>query len=375
MSPPNKFINHEGHSPQGARAGGHEGNLFVSSPALHRRQRGASVVTFVFIALGLAACAPSSDCSREGVFCAGLVTNTAGIQDHGLNQNAWEGLQQAKEEGTADHIAYIASVDSRDYAKNIAAFADDGYDLIITVGPALDDETLQAADLYSDSIFIGIDQPQEETRPNLLPVTFAEDQMGFWAGALAARLTKTGVVGAVCETSGIDSMWQYCEGFRQGARYADENIKALIIFRDNGSSEKLFIDSDWGHEAGKDFIQRGADVIFAAGGGTGQGALSAAAEAGVYAIGAEQNQAQVSSEAASVVVTSVYGRADLEVQKWMRLIQEGRSIEGEVVAAFGYVPYQELKIPIPSSIKSEMDQLLLDLSSGSLKTGVPLQAP
>jgi len=336
----------------------------------------SSIILFVAISLmGLVSCAQSSDCVRKDVFCAGLVTNTSGIQDHGLNQNAWEGLQQAKEEGTANQIAYIESVDSRDYVKNIMAFADDNFDVIITVGPAMDDETLQAADLYADSVFMGIDQSQRETRPNLLPVTFPEDQMGFWAGALAAHLTKTGVVGAICETSGIDSMWQYCEGFRQGATNADENVKALILFRDNGSSERIFIDSDWGHEAGRDLISRGADVIFAAGGGTGQGALIAAAEAGIYAIGAEQDQAQVLSEAAPALVTSIYGRADLEVLKWMRLIRDGHSIEGEVVAAFGHVPYQEVKIPIPDSLQSEMDQLLIDLSTGSLQTGVSLRAP
>ena len=63
-----------------------------------------------------------------------------------------------------------------------------------------------------------MNQPHEEVRPNLIPITFAEDQMGFLAGALAARISETQIVGAVCETSGIDSMWRYCEGFRAGVQ-------------------------------------------------------------------------------------------------------------------------------------------------------------
>ncbi len=74
-------------------------------------------------------------------------------------------------------------------------------------------------------------------------------------------------------------MWRYCEGFRAGAKFVDENIKIQVIYRDDGSSEKLFIDEAWGYETAQKLIQRGADVIFAAGGVTGQGALRAAAEA------------------------------------------------------------------------------------------------
>jgi basic membrane protein A and related proteins len=126
-----------------------------------------------------------------------------GIGRHGTNQDAWAGLEAAKNNGLADQIAYIESVDARDYDKNISYFADRGFDVIITSGVGLQDETLRAADLYPDSVFVGINQPHEESRPNLIAVTFPEDHMGFMAGALAARLTKTGVVAGVCETSGI----------------------------------------------------------------------------------------------------------------------------------------------------------------------------
>ena len=324
---------------------------------------------------GIPACAQSPDCSREDVFCAGLVTNTAGIHDFGLNQHTWDGLLQAREDRIVDHVAYIESIDSRDYVKNIETFALDEYDLIITIGPAMDGETLRAADLFPDSVFIGMDQPQKETRPSLLPILFPEDQMGFWAGALAARVTKTGVIGAVCETSGIDSMRRYCEGFRKGAAYADEKVKSLILYREDQSSEKLFIDSDWGLAAAQDLIRRGADVIFAAGGGTAQGALLASAEAGIHAIGAERDQARALPEAAEALITSVYGGAGSEIQKRMRFIREGNVPEGAAAGVFEYVPYREVKIQMPTAVKVELDQLLLALITGAQKTGVPAEAP
>ena len=95
----------------------------------------------------------SSDCFREDVFCAGLVTDTLGIDDHGMNQDTWAGLEEAKANGLVDRIEYIESVDTRDYEKNIAYFAEKGYDVIITTGIGMRDETLRSADLYPDSVF------------------------------------------------------------------------------------------------------------------------------------------------------------------------------------------------------------------------------
>jgi basic membrane protein A and related proteins len=179
----------------------------------------------------------------------------------------------------------------------------------------------------------------------------------------------------VCETSGIDAMWRYCEGFRAGATYADAEVKTLVAYRDNGSSEKLFVDLDWGHTAAQDFIRRGADVIFAAGGVTGQGALIAAAEARVYAIGAEQDQAAVLPEARSAVVASIYGRASPEIQKWIRSIRAGQAIQAVSIGTVEFSEFREVKKPIPDSLKIEMQQLLQALSSGALDTKVPASAP
>ncbi len=95
----------------------------------------------------LSACAQSSDCFQEDVFCAALVTDTQGIEDHGMNQETWAGLETGKGRWNCPAVEYVESVDSRDYEKNIAYFAEQGFDVIFTVGAGMDDETLRAADL------------------------------------------------------------------------------------------------------------------------------------------------------------------------------------------------------------------------------------
>jgi basic membrane protein A len=334
------------------------------------------IILLAIVVLGLTACAQSSDCFREDVFCAGLVTDVLGIDDHGMNQNTWVGLESAKTNGDVNRVEYIESIDTRDYEKNIAYFAEKGYDVIITTGVGMRDETLRSVDLYSDSVFIGMNQPHGEVRSNLIPVTFAEDQMGFLAGALAARISETQIVGAVCETSGIDSVWRYCEGFRAGVMYAnglrDQSVKALVVYRDNGDRENLFIDEAWGYDTAQGLIKRGADVIFAAGGATGQGALRAAAEAQVESIGTERDQGAVlGSPAGSGVVTSIFGSASLEVQNVMRLLRSGNIYNPEL-SQIEYVPLSQ---KFPENMTQEMDTLLLALRIGEIKTNVTLSKP
>ena len=325
----------------------------------------------VFFAFILSACSQSSDCFRKDVFCAGLVTDTLGIDDYGVNQDSWMGLREAKTNKLVDRIEYIESVDTRDYEKNIAYFTKNGYDVIITSGVGLRDETLRSADFNRGTVFVGVNQPYKEVRPNLIPVTFAEDQIGFAAGVLAARISQTQIIGGVCETSGIESMWRYCEGFRAGAKSINAKLSIQVIYRENGSSEKLFIDDTWGYETGQKLIRRGADVIFAAGGATSQGALRAAAEAQVNAIGSERDQGMALGDSGLSVVTSIFGDASFEVQNVLRLIRDG-NINPPGASQFKYVPFKE---NFPENLTQEMDLLLRALSHGEIKTGIPLKKP
>lgn len=320
----------------------------------------------------LMACQQSPDCFREDVVCAALVTDTLGIDDYGMNQDAWEGLQAAKADGLADEVAYIASVDTRDYEKNIAYFANRGYDVIFTTGVGIQDEMLRVADGHPASVFVGLNQPPADSALNYISVTFPEDHMGFAAGVLAARLTRTGVVAGVCETSGIDSMWRYCEGFRAGVAETDKTIRILIEYRDDGHRENLFVDEAWGSDTANKLIFRGADVVFAAGGATAQGALRAASSAGVYAIGTERDQAAVLGVSGSGVVTSFRGRGRLEVQEVMRLFHQGQLTgtvrRGQVI----FVPLGNL---FPESLKNEIENVIVKLWTGEFNSNVPASKP
>jgi basic membrane protein A len=327
------------------------------------------LLTFVFS--GITACAQQPNCFSEDVFCAALVTDTRGLNDHGITQETWAGLTESEVQGIVDQTAYIESVDPRDYDKNISFFVNAGYDVIVTSGIGLHDATLRTADLHPATVFIGMNQTDDESVPNFISVTFPEDQMGFVAGLLAARLTRTNIIGGVCETSGIDSMWRYCEGFRAGARYTDDSLRVIIVYRDNEGSERLFNDGDWGAVSAQALIEQGADIIFAAGGETGAGALRAATEAGVPAIGAEQDQNAALAKKGSSVVASILGRASFTVQDLMRHVREGNLAD----AATSPIGFVVMNSEIPGNVVAEMNAMVEGLANGEIETRVSNEKP
>src|SRR5664279_3424303 len=123
----------------------------------------------------------SGDCSSAAVLCFGLVTDQGKIDDKSFNQSAWEGVQKAAM-GIGAQTKAIETTDSKDYAPSIKLFTDAKYDIVVTVGFLMGDATTAAAKANPSIKFIGVDQSQSATLPNLTGLTFPEDQAGYAAG-------------------------------------------------------------------------------------------------------------------------------------------------------------------------------------------------
>ena len=93
----------------------------------------ATLAAVALASLGFAApskAASESDCGTGRAYCIGLVTDTGKVDDKSFNQSAWEGAQQGAE-AVGGFAKYIETLDPKDYATNIAQFADSGYNVKI----------------------------------------------------------------------------------------------------------------------------------------------------------------------------------------------------------------------------------------------------
>jgi basic membrane protein A len=336
---------------------------------------------FVFLALILVVAMilpgcgqKEADCSKAETFCVGLVTDVGKVDDKSFNQSAYEGIKEA-EKTLGATIKYIETTDSKDYAKNIGTFADAKYDAIVTVGYNLGEATIAAAKQYPDVKFIGIDQFQTEVIANLAGLNFPEDNAGFLVGALGAMMTKTKKLGAVCGTDAVAPVWRFGEGYRAGAAYIDPAVEVTVVYHSDVGFDKTFTDPEWGKATAISMIDKGVDIIFGAGGKTGNGALGGAAEKGVYAIGVDTDQYYTVPEAQKVLLSSAVKLIVPGVFDLLKLAKEGKFPSGNYNGTAGYAPFHDLDSKVPADVKTKMEEIAKGLLDGSIKTNVSPAKP
>jgi basic membrane protein A len=127
----------------------------------------------------------------------------------------------------------------------------------------------------------------------------------------------------------------------------------------------------WGNTTANQEMSQNADIIFAAAGLTGNGALLAAADKGgsVLGIGVDTDQYLSLPEAAPILVSSAM---KLIVPGTFRLIksaQDGSFKGGNVKGDVGLAPYHDLDAKVPTDVKTKMAQLSGDIASGKQSTG------
>ncbi|MFO7539930.1 MAG: BMP family ABC transporter substrate-binding protein [Chloroflexota bacterium] len=308
------------------------------------------------------------DCRSPDVFCVGLVTDVGSVDDRSFNQSAWEGALRAQSELGAQ-VTFIETADARDYAANIALFAEDGYDVIVTVGFALGEATIDAAALYPEIMFIGVDQFQVEAIDNVAGLIFPEDIAGFLGGALAGMLTESNTIAAVLGTDLVPPVVAFKEGYENGARYVNPDIEIISTYHPGGL-DMAFTDPEWGASTAAQAIGLGADVIFGAGGNTGNGALvEVAGHDGLYCLGVDTDQWETVPAARPCLVSSAMKLITPGVFELIQAAQDGNFPGGNYVGEVGLAPFHDFEDQVSDEIKARLAEIDAGLRDGSIETG------
>lgn len=305
-------------------------------------------------------------------FTVNLVTDIGKVDDGTFNQFAFEGMQGALECFGIENSSFIETVSEADYAANIATSLEADPDVVVTVGFLITTDTEQAANDNPDVNFIGIDQFLEEYPANMVGVLFNEDESGYIAGALAASLSQSGVVGVVAGREDVPPVVKFVNGYTVGAQSVNPDIRVLSIYNES------FNDPAKGASDAAQFIGEGADVIFGAGGPTGSGGVKAAAEAGVWGIGVDQDEyfttfSGGTAPGSEFLASSAIKRVDLAT---FRLIAQSIDESFAGGPLFGtaannlitYAPFHDADIP--ADVAAAVEATRAGLADGSIETGV-----
>jgi len=253
-----------------------------------------------------------------------LIFDLGGKFDKSFNEAAFNGAQRWAEE-TGGSFAEIEMQSEAQREQALRRFAESGANPIITMGFAMADPLSAVAPDYPDTKFAVIDVNWLDI-PNVRQVSFAEHEGSYLAGMMAAMASKTGTVGFV---GGMDVplIRHFGCGFAQGVKAV--NPDATIIANMTGTTPAAWNDPVKGSEITKAQISQGADVVYAAAGGTGVGVLQTAADEGILSIGVDSNQNYLHP---GKVLTSMLKRVDVAVYDAMKA---GEDLETGVVVTLG----------------------------------------
>ncbi len=309
-----------------------------------------------------------SNCADEAVLCVGLVTDVGRVDDKSFNQSAWEGVKAAEAELGA-YVDYIETAAAQDYANNIMLFAEKNYDIIVTVGFALAEATAKTNKKYPNIKFIGVDQFHDGSQENVVGLIFNEDRAGYLAGALAASMSQSGTIAAVLGTDLVPAVVAFKEGYENGAKAINPDITVISTYHPGGFASG-FTDPEWGATTAKQAIDQGADVVFGAGGNTGNGALiEVAGNEGKYCIGVDSDQWETVPEAHSCLISSAMKLITPGVTELIKAAKDGNFPSGVYYGDVGLAPFHDFDSVIPAEVKAKLDEINAGLADGSIDTG------
>ncbi len=232
-----------------------------------------------------------------------VVFDMGGKFDKSFNEGVWKGVKKFTEETGIEVMEFeVTNETQREQA--MRRMVDKGATIVLGVGFAQADAISKVSADNPDVQFSIIDVNWLDA-PNLRQYVFKEHEGSFLVGVAAAKASQTGKVGFVGGQD-IGLISRFACGYVGGVKSILPN--AEVYENMTGSTPAAWNDPARGAELTRSQIDRGADVVYHAAGGTGVGVIQAAADAGKLAIGVDSNQ---NGLAPGSVLTSMLKRVDV----------------------------------------------------------------
>jgi basic membrane protein A len=289
-----------------------------------------------------------------------LIFDLGGKFDKSFNEMAFTGAQRwAEETGGTFREIELQSEAQREQA--LRRFAEAGANPIVMAGFAFASALETVADEYPNTKFTIIDMVVD--KPNVRSVVFNEHEGSYLVGMMAAQASKSGTVGFI---GGMDIplIRKFACGYVQGAKAANPN--ATVIQNMTGTTPAAWNDPVKGSELTKAQIAQGADVVYAAAGGTGVGVLQTAADEGILSIGVDSNQNYMHP---GKVLTSMMKRVDNAVYDSFTAgdaLETGFNVMGLSNGGVGYALDDNNASLVSADMKAAVDAAAAKIASGEL---------
>ena len=289
-----------------------------------------------------------------------VIYDLGGKFDKSFNESSFNGAQRwATETGGTFADVELQSEAQREQA--IRRFAEEGYNPIIMAGFMNATPLSELAGEYPDTSFVIIDAVVDA--PNVRSVIFNEHEGSYLVGMMAAMASESGTVGFI---GGMDIplIRKFACGYAQGVLAV--NPEATIIANMTGTTPAAWNDPVKGSELTLAQISAGADVVYAAAGGTGVGVLQTAADNEIYSIGVDANQNYLHPGS---VLTSMLKRVDNAVYQAMMDgpgLATGINVMGIANEGVGYAMDEFNAAEVSAEMVTAVDAAAAEIVAGTL---------
>ncbi|MGL4729097.1 MAG: BMP family lipoprotein [Bosea sp. (in: a-proteobacteria)] len=292
-----------------------------------------------------------------------IVYDKGGKFDKSFNEGVFNGAEKFKKETNVDFRDFEPQNDAQ-MEQALRRFARDGHSPIIAVGFSQATALQKVAAEFPDLKFTIIDMVVN--LPNVQSVVFKEHEGSYLVGLLAGMASKSSKVGFI---GGMDIplIRKFACGYVQGVKAAKKD--AEIFQNMTGTTPAAWNDPVKGGELAKSQIDRGADVIYHAAGGTGIGVLRTAADAGKLGIGVDSNQNGLQP---GKVLTSMLKRVDVATYNSFAAARgntwkAGVSVLGLAEDGVGWALDDNNKALITAEMQAAVTKATADIKSGAVK--------
>jgi basic membrane protein A len=292
-----------------------------------------------------------------------VVYDTAGKFDKSFNEAVYQnGVKVMEAKGIK--VREFEPQNEAQREQGLRRLASRGFSPIVAVGFNMASAVEKVATEFPDIHFTILDMVVD--KPNVQSIVFREHEGSFLVGALAAKKSQTATIGFI---GGMDIplIRKFECGYEQGAKYA--NPKITVLQNMTGSTPNAFSDPAKGSELAKSQFSQGADVVYAAAGGTGLGVYQAAADAGKFAIGVDSNQNHINPGTMQTSMVKDVGLA--AVNSWSQdkegTWKPGIQALGLSDNAVDWALDDNNKALITPELKAYMDGLKADIIAGKIK--------
>ena len=344
----------------------------------HRRSRLAAVLTVA--SLGLLACGSSSDTAQQAPAASagastapdsdlkvGLAYDVGGRGDKSFNDSAVAGLDKAVAELGIEKEELSPNASGSDRKDNLRSLAEGGFNPVIAVGFAYAESLPAVAADFPDTTVLIIDDATVKL-PNVKSLTFAEQEGSFLVGAAAALKSTTGSVGYI---GGVETplLKKFEAGFAAGAKQVKPDVKVQAKYLSQPPDFSGFGSPDKGRETANGMYDAGADVVYAAAGGSGTGVFQAAVAKKALAIGVDSDQYESVGDPKlqPVILTSMIKRVDVAVFETLEKFAKKEPIPAQTSfdLSIDGVGYSESG-GFVADIKPQLEELKAKIIDGSI---------